>query len=75
MNVMMSADDTTKLVTANIEDNIIEKFNFILNHISKCFQADRPVLHPIKTKVLKSAPIKLPSASNLTHAGQFLPEV
>jgi hypothetical protein len=56
MNVMMLADDTGMLVTANIKDNIIVWFNFNLNHISKCFQANRLVLNPINTKVLKFAP-------------------
>jgi len=55
-NVMMLADDTGMLVTASIKDNIIVRFNFNLNHISKCFQAHRLVLNPINTKVLKSAP-------------------
>ena len=55
-NVMMLADDTSMLVTANIKDNIIVRFNFILNHISKCFQANCLVLNPINTEVLKFAP-------------------
>jgi hypothetical protein len=33
------------------------------------------ILNPTETKVLKSAPAKLPSALNLTYAGQFLPEI
>jgi hypothetical protein len=52
-NVMMLADDISMLVTANIK---VVRFNFILNHISKCFQANRLVLNPINTKVMKFAP-------------------
>jgi hypothetical protein len=52
-NVTMLADDIIMLVTANIK---FVRFNFILNYIFKCFQANRLVLNPINTKVLKFAP-------------------
>lgn len=52
-NEMILVDDISILVTANIK---VVRFNFISNHISICFQANRLVLNPINTKVLKCAP-------------------
>ena len=75
MKAVVFTDDTSMLVTANTKVSIIEKFNFILIHMSKWFQVCHLILNPVKTKVLKFAPTKLFSPLNLTHAGQFLPEV
>jgi len=55
-NVMMLADDISMLVTTNIK---VVGFNFILNHISTCFQANRLVLNPINTTVLQFAPTSI----------------
>ena len=35
MNVMMFADDTSMFIVANTKDELIEKFYFILIHVSK----------------------------------------
>ena len=35
MNVIMFADDTSVFVAANTKDELIEKFYFILIHVSK----------------------------------------
>jgi hypothetical protein len=35
MNAVVFTDDTSMLVTANTKVSIIEKFNFILIHMSK----------------------------------------
>jgi hypothetical protein len=35
MNVIMFADDTSMFVAASTKDELIEKFNLILIHISK----------------------------------------
>jgi hypothetical protein len=51
-DVLMFADDTNVLVTADTKDLLNEKLNFTLIHILNWFQANRLVVHPAKTKVL-----------------------
>jgi hypothetical protein len=62
-------------VAASTKDELIEKFNLILIHISKWFLVYHLILYPNKTEVLKFAPTKLFSPLNLTYACQFLPDV
>jgi hypothetical protein len=55
----MFAVDRNVLVTADTKDELIEKLNFTLIHVSNWFQANRLVLNPVKTKVLKFSLTKL----------------
>ena len=51
--VIMFADDTSKLITSNSQDELLQRFNHILNHMSNRFHANRLILNPTKSEVLK----------------------
>jgi hypothetical protein len=71
----MFADDSGILITANSQDELLQRFNHVLNHVSKWFQANQLTLNPTRTKVLKFTSAELPNALNLTYADNFLLEV
>ena len=52
MNVIMVADNTSILVTANTKDALTKRLNFILILISKRFQANCLILNPICTNYI-----------------------
>jgi hypothetical protein len=52
-DVIMSGDDASFLVTANSQDEILQGFNDVSNHMSKLFQVKWLNLNPTKTKYLK----------------------
>jgi hypothetical protein len=66
-DVIMFADGTRILITANSQNELLQKFNLVLNHMLKWFQASQHTLNLYKTKVLKFSPAKLPNALNLTY--------
>jgi len=74
-DVIMFADDTGTLITANSQDELLQRFNHVLNHMSKWFQANQLTLNPTRTKVLKFTSAELPNALNLTYADKLLLEV
>jgi hypothetical protein len=39
--VIMFADDTGILITANSQEELLQRFNHVLNHVSKWFQANQ----------------------------------
>jgi len=49
----MFADDISILIASNSRDELLQRFSHILNHMSKWFHANRLILNPTKTKVLK----------------------
>jgi hypothetical protein len=71
----MFADHMGLLITANSQDELVQRFNHVLNHIYKLFQANQLTLNPTRTKVLKFTSAELPNALNLTHADNLLLEV
>ena len=71
----MFVDDTSILIAANSQDELLKSFNHILNHMSKWFYANQLIFNPTKTKVLKFIPAKLPHALNLTYADHLLLEM
>jgi hypothetical protein len=74
-DVIMFADDTGILITANSWDELLQRFNHVLNHMSKWFQANQLTLNPTRTKVLKFTSAELPNALNLTYADNLLLEM
>jgi len=52
-DIIMFADDTIILITSNSRDELLQRFNHILNHMSDWFHANRLILNPTKTEVLK----------------------
>ena len=61
-DVIMFVDDTGILITAHSQDELLQRFNHVLNHMSKWFRANRLTRNPTKTKVLK-----LLQLNNLMH--------
>jgi hypothetical protein len=51
-DIIMFADDANKLITANFQDELLERFNDFLNHISEWFQANWLNVNPTKNKYL-----------------------
>jgi hypothetical protein len=49
VNGIMFADDSSVLFTANTQDELIQKFDNVLTHALKWFQANRLFLNPTKT--------------------------
>jgi len=74
-DIRMFVDDTGILITANSQDELLQRFNHVLNHMSKWFQANRLTRNPIKTKVLKFTSAEQPNALNLIYAYHLLIEV
>jgi alpha-N-acetylglucosamine transferase len=68
----MLADDTSILITNNSQDELLQRFKHVYNHMPKWFQADLLTFKPTKTKVLKFTSTKLPSVLNLTYADQLV---
>jgi hypothetical protein len=75
VDVIMFADDASLLFKSNSQDEIIKKFDSVLTHALKWFQANRLFLNPTKTKVLQFTLSKLPAVFDLKFAGQTLLEV
>jgi hypothetical protein len=71
-DVIMFADDTSILITANFQDELLQRCTHILNHMSKWYQANWLILNPTKTQFTSG---KLPNALYLTYADHFLLEV
>jgi hypothetical protein len=71
----MFVDDTSVLITANSQDELLQRFNHVLNCMSKWFQANCLTLNPTKTKVLKFTWAKLPNILSLTYSDHHLLEV
>jgi len=49
----MFADKNSLLITAVSQDELLQRFKHVLNHMSKWFQANWLLLNPNKPKVLK----------------------
>jgi hypothetical protein len=62
------------MLAANTQDELVRKFNSVLTHALKWFQANRLFLNPTKIKVLQFTLSKLPTVFNLKYAGQTLLE-
>jgi hypothetical protein len=73
--VIMFADNTSILITAKFQDELLQSCTHILNRMSKWFQANWLILNPTKTRVLKFISGKLPNALYLTYADHLLVEV
>ena len=67
--------DANILITANSQDELLQRFNNVLNHMSKWFQRNWLNLNPTKTKYLKFTSAEVPNALNLTCADHLLLEV
>ena len=52
-DVIMFADDTSILITSDSRDGLLQRFNHILNRMSNWFHANRLILNPTNTEVLK----------------------
>jgi hypothetical protein len=68
----MLADDISIMITDNSQDELLQRFNHVYNHMPKWFQADWLTFKTTKTKVLKFTLTKLPNLLNLTYANHFL---
>jgi hypothetical protein len=75
LDVIMFVDNNGILITANSQDELIQRFNHVLNHMSKWFQTNRLTRNPTKTKVLKFTSAEKPNALNPTYAYHLLMEV
>ena len=71
----MFVDNMSILISANFQDELVQRSTHILNHMSKLFQANQLILNPTKTQVLKVTSGKLPNALYLTYADHLLLEV
>ena len=60
-DVIMFVEDTGILTTANSQDELLQRFNHVLNHMSEWFQANQLTLNPTRTKVLKFTSAELPN--------------
>ena len=71
----MFVDDTGILITANSQDDLLQRFNHVLNCMSKWVQANWLTWNPTTTKALKFTAAEQPNALNLTYAYHLLMEV
>ena len=71
-DVIMLADDTSILITAHSQDELLQRFNHVYNHMPKWFKADWLTFKPTKTQVLKFTSTKLPNVLNLAYADHHL---
>jgi len=46
----MLADDISIMITDNSQDELLQRFNHVYNHMPKWFQADWLTFKPTKTK-------------------------
>jgi hypothetical protein len=52
-DVIMFADKNSLPITAVSQDELLERFKHVLNHMSKWLQVNRLLLNPNKPKVMK----------------------
>ena len=74
-DVNIFAVNTSLLITANSQDELLQRFNHVLNHMSKWFQANWLILNTTKTKVLIFTSAELPNAWSLMCVDHLLLEV
>ena len=75
LDVIMFADNTGIMITANSQDELLQRFSHVLNHMSKWFHTNQHTWNWTKTKVLKFTSAKQPNRINLTYADHLLMEV
>lgn len=74
-DIIMFADDANKLITVNFQDELLQRFNVALNHMSEWFQANRLNVNPTKNKYLKLTSAEVPSALHLKYTDYLLLEM
>jgi hypothetical protein len=57
--------NTSLLINAISQDERLQRFKHVLNHMSQWFQANQLILNPTKPKGLRFTSAELPNALNL----------
>jgi hypothetical protein len=74
-DIIMFADDTSLLFTAETQAELLQKFNNTVIQAVKWFQSNQLFLNPAKTNVVQFSPTNVPSVLNIQYDGLTFPQV